>query len=90
MNSRIVIRFGNVLQILKTLAYLSLPDINVVHCDLKPENILFVNASRSAIKVIDFGSSCYANKTTYTYARCSVTRFVNLIVFLFVYPKKTT
>lgn len=28
-------------QILKTLAFLSLPDIDVIHCDLKPENILF-------------------------------------------------
>lgn len=28
-------------QILKALAYLSLPEINVIHCDLKPENILF-------------------------------------------------
>ncbi len=28
-------------QILKTLAYMSLPDIDVIHCDLKPENILF-------------------------------------------------
>jgi dual specificity tyrosine-phosphorylation-regulated kinase 1 len=28
-------------QILKALAYLSLPDVDVIHCDLKPENILF-------------------------------------------------
>ncbi|RYG51545.1 hypothetical protein EON66_10645 [archaeon] len=27
-------------QILRCLAYLSLPEINVIHCDLKPENIL--------------------------------------------------
>jgi len=34
-------------QILKALAYLSLPEINVIHCDLKPENILFrVRAAR--------------------------------------------
>lgn len=28
-------------QILKALAYLALPEIDVIHCDLKPENILF-------------------------------------------------
>ena len=27
-------------QILKALAYLARPDIDVIHCDLKPENIL--------------------------------------------------
>lgn len=26
--------------------------------DLKPENILLVNPKRSAIKIVDFGSSC--------------------------------
>lgn len=30
----------------------------IVHCDLKPENILLCHPSKSAIKVIDFGSSC--------------------------------
>ena len=27
-------------QILKCLAFLSLPEVNIIHCDLKPENIL--------------------------------------------------
>lgn len=31
----------------------------VVHCDLKPENILLKHPAKSAIKVIDFGSSCF-------------------------------
>jgi dual specificity tyrosine-phosphorylation-regulated kinase 1 len=39
----------------------------VIHCDLKPENILLRNPKRSAIKVIDFGSSCYTNDRMYTY-----------------------
>jgi len=40
-------KFGR--QLLKALAYLSLPEINVIHCDLKPENILFrVPVSRVA------------------------------------------
>ena len=30
----------------------------IVHCDLKPENVLLKHPAKSAIKVIDFGSSC--------------------------------
>ena len=54
-------------QILKCLAFLALPDVNIIHCDLKPENILLRDPKRSAIKVIDFGSSCRADKRMYTY-----------------------
>ena len=53
--------------ILKALAFLSLPTVNIIHCDLKPENILLKHPRRSAIKLIDFGSSCYESKRTYTY-----------------------
>jgi dual specificity tyrosine-phosphorylation-regulated kinase 1 len=38
-------------QVLKTLAFLRLPEVNIIHCDLKPENILFRAPHRSAIKV---------------------------------------
>ena len=31
----------------------------IVHCDLKPENILLKEPGKSAIKMIDFGSSCF-------------------------------
>jgi dual specificity tyrosine-phosphorylation-regulated kinase 2/3/4 len=40
---------------------------SVVHCDLKPENILFVPGSRTNIKLIDFGSSCFIGNQTYEY-----------------------
>ncbi len=40
------------------LLFLSAPELNIIHCDLKPENILLCNPKRSAIKIIDFGSSC--------------------------------
>ncbi|KAJ7231446.1 hypothetical protein B0H12DRAFT_1239925 [Mycena haematopus] len=30
----------------------------IVHCDLKPENVLLRHPAKSALKVIDFGSSC--------------------------------
>ena len=54
-------------QILKSLAFLARPEVDIIHCDLKPENILLRHPRRSAIKLIDFGSSCYANKRMYTY-----------------------
>ncbi len=54
-------------QILKALAYLARPDIDIIHCDLKPENILLRHPKRSGIKVIDFGSSCKSTKRMYSY-----------------------
>ncbi|UYV76262.1 DYRK4 [Cordylochernes scorpioides] len=39
----------------------------IIHCDLKPENILLKYRGSSSIKVIDFGSSCFANHRIYTY-----------------------
>ena len=45
-------------QLCTALLFLSTPEINIIHCDLKPENILLCNPKRSAIKIIDFGSSC--------------------------------
>ncbi|KAA0164703.1 hypothetical protein FNF31_02241 [Cafeteria roenbergensis] len=69
-------------QILKTLAFLSLPDIDVVHCDLKPENILVRQPSRSAIKVIDFGSSCKRAKRMYSYIQSRFYRSPEVILGL--------
>lgn len=45
-------------QLCTALLFLATPELNVIHCDLKPENILLCNPKRSAIKMIDFGSSC--------------------------------
>ncbi|CAD8094829.1 unnamed protein product [Paramecium primaurelia] len=53
------------IQILQALLYLS--ECNIIHCDLKPENILLKDISRSGIKIIDFGSSCFINSKLYTY-----------------------
>jgi dual specificity tyrosine-phosphorylation-regulated kinase 1 len=53
--------------LIKSLEFLSRSDIDIVHCDLKPENILLKHPRRSAIKLIDFGSSCYQTKRTYSY-----------------------
>ena len=51
----------------QALMFLSLSDISVIHCDLKPENILLRHPKRSAIKLIDFGSSCKEGHTVYSY-----------------------
>eukprot|EP01006_Ploeotia_vitrea_P041742 TRINITY_DN66571_c11_g2_i1.p1 TRINITY_DN66571_c11_g2~~TRINITY_DN66571_c11_g2_i1.p1 ORF type:complete len:574 (-),score=121.07 TRINITY_DN66571_c11_g2_i1:495-2216(-) len=67
-------------QILKTLEFLASPAIGVIHCDLKPENILLKNHKRSAIKVIDFGSSCYVNKRMFKYIQSRFYRSPEVIL----------
>lgn len=42
---------------------------NLMHCDLKPENILIKSYSRSLIKVIDFGSSCFTTDQLSSYVQ---------------------
>mmetsp|Transcript_18494 Transcript_18494/g.26605 ORF Transcript_18494/g.26605 Transcript_18494/m.26605 type:complete len:633 (-) Transcript_18494:701-2599(-) len=54
-------------QILKSLAFLARPDVDIIHCDLKPENILLRHPKRSGVKVIDFGSSCRSDERMYSY-----------------------
>ncbi|KAJ7197301.1 kinase-like domain-containing protein [Mycena pura] len=39
----------------------------IVHCDLKPENVLLRHPAKSAIKVIDFGSSCLEHEKSFLY-----------------------
>ena len=34
---------------------------NIVHSDLKPENILLTHKAKSAIKIVDFGTSTFEN-----------------------------
>ena len=51
--------------ILKCLEALN--ENKIIHCDLKPENVLLKQQSRSGIKVIDFGSSCFENRRIHTY-----------------------
>ena len=52
-------------QLLQVLTLLS--DMGICHCDLKPENILLQNLQSPAIKLIDFGSACYARQTVHSY-----------------------
>ena len=52
-------------QIATALHFLSWPELKIIHCDLKPENILLCNPKRSAIKIVDFGSSCQLGQRIY-------------------------
>lgn len=61
----LVRKFGK--QILRGLEFLARKEVDIIHCDLKPENILLRHPKRSAIKIIDFGSSCLSNKKMYSY-----------------------
>ncbi|CAG9822503.1 unnamed protein product [Phaedon cochleariae] len=54
-------------QLSTALLFLSTPELNIIHCDLKPENILLCNPKRSAIKIVDFGSSCQLGQRIYQY-----------------------
>ena len=43
--------------------------IKIIHCDLKPENILFTDATKQAVKIIDFGASCTDFKHGFSYVQ---------------------
>ena len=65
-------------QILVSLAYFRKE--KVIHCDLKPENILLQQPSKSAVKVIDFGSSCFETERLYTYIQSRFYRAPEVIL----------
>nr|AXF50741.1 protein kinase [Inonotus obliquus] len=52
----------------------------IVHCDLKPENVLLRHPAKSAIKVIDFGSSCLEHEKVYTYIQSRFYRSPEVIL----------
>lgn len=76
------------LQILRALVVLH--DSNIVHCDLKPENVLLKSLEsgmQSSIKVIDFGSACFENRTMYSYIQ---SRFYRSPEVSYVLPNYAT
>ncbi|KAF9459543.1 kinase-like domain-containing protein [Collybia nuda] len=52
----------------------------IVHCDLKSENVLLRHPAKSAIKVIDFGSSCFEHEKIYTYIQSRFYRSPEVIL----------
>jgi len=54
-------------QILTALDYIH--SLHLIHCDLKPENILIKSYSKSEVKVIDFGSSCFIHDHLSSYVQ---------------------
>lgn len=67
-------------QILAALGYLSRPELGIIHCDLKPENILLCNPKRSAIKLVDFGSSCQIGHRIYQYIQSRFYRSFEVLI----------
>uniref|UniRef100_A0A1I8GMI1 dual-specificity kinase n=3 Tax=Macrostomum lignano TaxID=282301 RepID=A0A1I8GMI1_9PLAT len=65
-------------QLCNGLAFLS--RLQIIHSDLKPENILLVNPKRSAIRIIDFGSSCHVNSRIYQYIQSRFYRSPEVLV----------
>merc|ERR1719194_227563 len=53
---------------------------HIIHCDLKPENVLLKNPTKSGIKVIDFGSSCFEDERVYTYIQSRFYRAAEVIL----------
>ena len=61
-------------QLLRSLKVLR--SSNIIHCDLKPENILVKSLESGEIKLIDFGSACFENRTVYQYIQSRFYRYV--------------
>ncbi len=53
------------MQLLESLRFLR--EHSIIHCDLKPENVLLASRGKSAVRLIDLGSSCFASERVYTY-----------------------
>lgn len=66
------------IQILQALMYTRKEKI--IHCDLKPENILLKDPTKSGIKLIDFGSSCFSHERIYTYIQSRFYRAPEIIL----------
>lgn len=57
-----------------------LHECNIIHCDLKPENVLLKGLDSGEIKVIDFGSACFENRTMYSYIQSRFYRSPEVMV----------
>lgn len=65
-------------QILTGLKYVH--SLKLIHCDLKPENIMIKSYSRTEVKIIDFGSSCYLHDHLSSYVQSRSYRAPEVII----------
>ena len=72
----LMIKFS--IQILQSLAFLEHHD--VVHCDVKPENIMLKEPTKTGLRLIDLGSSCFQQKQFYTYIQSRFYRAPEIIL----------
>jgi len=54
----------------------------IIHCDLKPENILMKHPDDTALKIIDFGSSCFDHEKVHSYIQSRFYRSPEVILGL--------
>ena len=52
----------------------------IIHCDMKPENILFKHPTKSSIRIIDFGNSCFFDQKLFTYIQSRIYRAPEVIL----------
>ncbi|KAG5189313.1 kinase-like domain-containing protein, partial [Tribonema minus] len=67
-------------QILKALAFLAHPDVDIIHADLKPENVLLRSRHGTSLQVIDFGSSCFGTRRMHTYIQSRFYRSPEIVL----------
>jgi dual specificity tyrosine-phosphorylation-regulated kinase 1 len=67
-------------QLCTALLFLSSPELRIIHCDLKPENILLCTPKRSAIRIVDFGSSCQMDSRVYHYIQSRFYRSPEILI----------
>ncbi|KAI5957983.1 hypothetical protein KGF57_002791 [Candida theae] len=70
-------------QILNGLAYLH--SLKIIHCDVKPENVMIklpphTQGKSIVVKLIDFGSSCFDDKMSFTYIQSRYYRAPEIIL----------
>jgi serine/threonine protein kinase len=72
-------------QVLEALAFAH--GLGILHCDLKPENILVASHRDCAVKVIDFGSSCFVTDHLTSYIQSRSYRAPEVVLGLPYGPK---
>lgn len=54
--------------------------VGAIHCDIKPENILLAPGSKTRVKLVDFGSSCFDGQQKYFYIQSRFYRAPEVIL----------